>query len=90
MKNTIFTWDSKDKIWRALEIYNNWYTSEKLRDEAIDVLLEQFHDQLSLEWEIDMSEHWYSEEEIDHYRNTTKEIEWETQHLFDTLNPIWF
>lgn len=85
-----FSWSSKDKIWRALEIYNNWYCSEKLRDEAVDVLLEQFSDQLSLAWEIDMSEHWYSDKEIEQYRGTIKEIEWETQHLFDTLNPIWF
>ncbi len=90
MKNTIFTWNSKDKIWKALEVYNNGYISDQLRDEALDILLEEFSDQLSYDWTIDMEEHGYTDEEIEEYRGTSKEIERETEHLLNVLQPNWF
>lgn len=90
MKNTIFTWNSKEKIWKALEVYNNGYAWDQLRDEALDILLDEFSDQLSYDWTIDMEEHGYTDEEIEKYRGTSKEIERETEHLLNVLNPNWF
>jgi hypothetical protein len=34
-----------------------------------------------------MEEHGYTDEEIEEYRGTSKEIERETEHLLNVLNP---
>lgn len=79
-----------DKIYNAIKIYNNGYYSEKMRDEAFDLLLELFSDQLNQDREIYEAEKWISDSDIELMRWSSREIERETQHLIDILSPIWF
>lgn len=91
MKTPIFQGSSKDKIFKALAIYNNGYASEKIREEAMDILLEEFADQLGQAREEEMIERWYTFEDLEQMRGTPIEAERESEHLFNVvLAPNWF
>lgn len=85
---TIKDKDSKTRIFKAIAMYNNRFYWEEWQDYAFNVLLEEFNDILSQEWEIDMAESWHSEEYIDECRNTGIEEQWKADILTRFLTPM--
>ena len=67
-KSIIYQWNKLDRIFKALQIYNNGYYSEEMREEAFEVLQEEFADQLQEAWEIDALERGYEESELESMR----------------------
>lgn len=92
MKEVIYQWNNLDRIFKALQIYNNWYCSEQMRDEAFEVLMYEFRDQLWEAWEIDALERWHDEERIEENRWKYDEIQTENDIMLNALTfiePKW-
>lgn len=87
MKDTkfIYQWNKLDRIFKALQVYNNGYYSEEMREEAFEVLEEEFADQLWEEREMDELENWHSEERIEQNRWWREEIQWRNDILLNAL-----
>lgn len=88
MKEVIYQGNNLDRIFKALQIYNNGYCSEAMRDEAFDVLLEEFADQLQEAWTIEKLERWHTEEEIEEMRWWLDEAQTENDILLNALTFI--
>lgn len=92
MKEVIYQWNNLDRIFKALQIYNNWYCSEQMRDEAFEVLMYEFRDQLQEAWEIDALERWHDEERINENRGKYDEVQTENDIMLNALTfiePKW-
>ena len=85
MDKTIYQGNNLDRIFKALQIYNNWYCSEKMRDEAFDVLMYEFRDQLQEAWTIDALERWHSDERIEENRWKFDECQTENDIMLNAL-----
>lgn len=85
MDETIYQWNNLDRIFKALQIWNNGYCSDKMRDEAFEVLRYEFRDQLAEAWEIDAAERWHSDEWIEQARGGRDEVETENDILLNAL-----
>lgn len=87
MKDTkfIYQWNKLDRIFKALQVYNNGYYSEEMREEAFEVLEEEFADQLWEAREMDELESWHSEERIEQNRWWREEIQWRNDILLNAL-----
>ena len=64
-KEIIYQGNNLDRIFKALQIYNNGYCSEEMREQAFEILQEEFADQLQEAWEIDALERGYEESELE-------------------------
>lgn len=92
MKDVIYQWNNLDRIFKALQIYNNWFCSEKMRDEAFEVLMYEFRDQLQEAWTIDAYERGHDDEWIEENRWKYDEIQTENDIMLDALTfiePKW-
>ena len=67
-------------------MYHNQFVPEKARCEALDILLNEFSEQLSQAWETYELEHWVSETELEEIRGTERESNWETNELLNRLD----
>ena len=67
-KGIIYQGNNLDRIFKALQVYNNGFYSEKMRDEAFEVLMEEFTDQLQEAWVIDALERGHDDERIEENR----------------------
>lgn len=92
MDKVIYQGNNLDRIFKALQIYNNWYCSEKMRDEAFDVLMYEFRDQLQEAWEIDALERGHDEERLEENRWKFDECQTENDIMLNALTfiePKW-
>lgn len=62
--NRLNSKNQKVRIRTALKMFNNTFLSDELRQQAQEVLEEEFRDQLDEEWDTDRREHWWNDEEI--------------------------
>jgi len=84
-KEIIYQGNALDRIFKALQVYNNGFYSEKMRDEAFEVLMYEFRDQLSEAWEIDALERGHDEEWIEENRWHFDEVQTENDIMLDAL-----
>ena len=84
-KSVIYQWNKLDRIFKALQIYNNGYYSEEMRDQAFEVLMEEFADQLQEAWVIDALERGHDDERIEENRWWFDECQTENDILLNAL-----
>lgn len=76
----------RERIWKATKVYKNEYFAEHVRNEAFDVLMDEFSEILSLERYIHERENGLDDAEIEKLRWSVREQEWETEQLLSRLN----
>lgn len=88
MKDTreiIYQGNALDRIFKALQVYNNGFYSEEMRDQAFEVLMDEFRDQLEEAWVMDSLESWKDEERIEMNRWWYDEIQTENDIMLNAL-----
>lgn len=84
-RKILYQGNNLDRIFKALQVYNNWFYSEDERQEAFEVLEYEFRDQLQEAWEIDALERWHDEDRIDMARWWYDEVQTENDILLNAL-----
>ena len=84
-KGIIYQGNNLDRIFKALQVYNNGFYSDKMRDEAFEVLMYEFRDQLQEARVIDSYESWHDDEWIEAHRNWFEEIQSENDIMLNAL-----
>lgn len=88
MKDTreiIYQGNALDRIFKALQVYNNGFYSEEMRDQAFEVLMDEFRDQLEEAWVMDSLESWKDEERIEMNRWWYDEVQTENDIMLNAL-----
>ena len=84
----IYWWNNLDRIFKALQVYNNWFISDADRQEAFEVLMYEFRDQLQEARTIDAYERWMDEERVEMHRGWFDECQTENDIMLDALTFI--
>ena len=84
-RTIVYQGNNLDRIFKALQIYNNWFYSDDERQKAFEVLEYEFRDQLDEAREIDELESGHSEERIEEARWWFHECQGKNDILLNAL-----